>query len=61
MQDNIYYNYIIFVNMKKILLIVIAGISVTLPSCTAKMEEKPAFHFYRSAIFSPKLLVGTAD
>ena len=47
--------------MKKILLIVSTGVVVVLSSCAKKMEEKPAFHLYRSVIFLPKLLVGTAD
>ena len=47
--------------MKKILVIVLTGAVATLSSCAKKVEEKPAFHLYRTVIFLPKLLVGTAD
>jgi len=47
--------------MKKILLIVLTGSIAMLSSCAKKTEEKPAFHLYRSVVFLPKLLVGTAD
>jgi len=47
--------------MKKILVIVLAGVVTILTSCAKKIEEKPVFHLYGSVVFLPKLLVGTAD
>jgi len=47
--------------MKKILVIVLAGLATVLTSCAKKTEQKQVLHLYRSVIFLPKLLVGTAD